>query len=145
MVKILKEGKKVHFTKTCPECDCEFEYSVKDVEVDYSLCLTSIPPKYHRYITCPWCGKKIYHDTIAENELGEAPKIFYSIPTSVPSNTPTTITSGDCSDCIYYQQVLNDPSKANQAGDSPCTWCKKMQVTCASSGPKLNTINKNEK
>ena len=69
MIKILRPGKTIKFTKTCHECGCEFEYDICDVEKDYSLCLTTYPPKYNRYVRCPHCGEKIYHDTTDDHHI----------------------------------------------------------------------------
>ena len=45
-------GKMTKFKKICPDCGCEFEYEQEDVKVDYSVCLTTYPPKYNTYIVC---------------------------------------------------------------------------------------------
>ena len=40
--------------------------------------------------------------------------------------------TNSCEECLYYQQMKNNPLKANQVGDTPCTWCPKMRPTCTS-------------
>ena len=60
-IKIIKQGKMTKFTKTCPDCGCEFEYEVSDLSTDYRVCLTTYPPKYNTYIVCPCCGKHLHH------------------------------------------------------------------------------------
>lgn len=41
-------------------------------------------------------------------------------------------TNSGCEDCLYYQHIKNNPLKANQVGDTPCTWCPKMVPICTS-------------
>ena len=41
-IKIIKQGKVTKFTKTCPDCGCEFEYEASDLSTDYSVCLTGL-------------------------------------------------------------------------------------------------------
>lgn len=59
-MQILKEGKP-HFSnhkkETCTTCGCEFTYDKNDLETGITP-----PPRPCRvtYVTCPWCGKKIY-------------------------------------------------------------------------------------
>ena len=47
-----------------------------------------------------------------------------------PSITPNTWFS--CETCGYYQYLKSNPNPA--AGDTPCTWCPKLQPTCTASG-----------
>lgn len=67
MIKIIKQGKPKHFTKTCPKCDCEFEYDFEDVVIDSSICLTTYPCKFKSFVKCPCCGELIFHDFIVQN------------------------------------------------------------------------------
>ncbi len=49
-MKIIKEGlikEKKFGDKTCPDCDCEFEYVLSDVEED----------RDGKYVKCPTCKK----------------------------------------------------------------------------------------
>lgn len=126
-IKIIKEGKKKEkeiFKKTCEECGCVFEFEEEDLTTDYNFCLTSYPPQYHRYIICPCCGNRIYHDNVIEGGMNDYPKVYYTID---------TLTS--CEDCLYYQQMKDNPRLT--VGDTPCTWCKKRQVYCTTN----NTSN----
>lgn len=112
-IKIIKAGKTTKFTKTCPDCGCEFEYEQEDVKVDSSVCLTSYPGKYNTYVICPCCGKHLHHG--------------YTTATSYPDVTYTMneTWSKDCEKCPNKP----DPNKV-VAGDSPCDWCIKRQFTC---------------
>ena len=129
-IRIIKEGKKTKFTKTCPDCGCEFEYEAEDLKVDYTICLTTYPCQYNTYVICPCCGKHIHHGTTFADNW---PKIGDPIPCSpnYPNNWPwITWTTGtgtelDCDKCPNKP----DPTKI-VVGDSPCTWCKKNQPYC---------------
>lgn len=76
-IKIIKDGKLTKFKKTCPDCDCEFEYEASDLSTDYSVCLTTYPPKYNTYIVCPCCGKHLYHG-YATPAISSYPNITYT-------------------------------------------------------------------
>lgn len=116
-IRIIKEGKKTKFTKTCPDCGCEFEYETSDLQTDYSLCLTTYPVQYNTYIICPCCGKHIHHGTTFADEPYKPLKIFY---TNTLDNN-----SYDCETCP------NKPDPAHPVvGDTPCTWCKKNTPYC---------------
>lgn len=118
MIKIIKQGKTKRFEKTCPSCDCEFEYEASDLITDYSVCLTTYPPKYNTYVVCPCCGRRIYHGTTQEADLTIAsPKLHY---------TDTQYTY-DCNKCPNRP----DLNKIT-VGDTSCTWCKKRQPYCFS-------------
>lgn len=45
-----------------------------------------------------------------------------------PSITP--ITWFGCEDCWWYQQQKANPNPTITIGDTPCTWCPKMQPNC---------------
>lgn len=50
-----------------------------------------------------------------------------------PSITPNTLpTWSDCEHCWWYQQQKANPNPTITIGDTPCTWCPKMQPTCTS-------------
>ena len=118
-IKIIKDGKLTKFKKTCPDCSCEFEYEASDLSTDYSVCLTTYPPKYNTYIVCPCCGKHLHHGYTTP-AISSYPNITYT----------TTATSWpDCDTC----QFKPDPNKV-VVGDTPCTWCKKKQPYCVSNG-----------
>ena len=113
-IRIIKEGKVTKFTKTCPRCGCEFEYEECDV-------ITSNPPKYNRYIKCPWCGELIHHG-YTEAEPMEWPRLnggVYYINTNKLNAWP------DCETCPNKPDPLHPV-----VGDTPCTWCKKNQPYC---------------
>ena len=121
-IKIIKQGKKKKevFKKTCEKCGCIFEFEEEDLITDYSLCLTTCSSQYHRYIICPCCGSRIYHDTVFEGGMNDYPKVYYTMDKS-----------NSCEDCLYYQQTKNNPDNPGlTVGDTPCTWCKKMQPYC---------------
>ena len=112
-IKIIKEGKVTKFTKTCPDCGCEFEYEQEDVNVDYTVFLTSYPGKYNTYVICPCCGKHLDHG-------------YKTFPNTlnVSYTDATAIGFLDCETCPYKP----DPKKPT-AGDSPCDWCIKRNLT----------------
>lgn len=114
-IKVIKHGTKTKFTKTCPTCSCEFEYELGDLQTDWTICLTTYPCQYHRYIVCPECGERIYHDT------------YMPYPQSYPNIIYTTGGTGmlDCDKCVNKP----DPNKPI-FGDTACTWCKKNVPYC---------------
>lgn len=116
MIKILKEGKTVKFTKTCPKCGCEFEYDVEDLQTDHTIALTTYPCQFSRYVICPWCGEHIFHDYTTEGPF-KFPNIIYT--------TTNGYEMPDCDKCINKPDPLHPV-----VGDSPCTWCKKNQPYC---------------
>lgn len=120
MIKVIKHGNKPKFTKTCPHCGCEFEYEVEDLKTDYSMCLTSYPGQYHRYILCPDCGERIEHDTVRQS-WPKMPEVIY---------TNNTDPCEGCPNKGGLKDALGNPI----AGDSPCQWCSKspFRVTCFS-------------
>ena len=118
MIKVIKHGTKPKFTKLCPHCGCEFEDEIEDLQTDYSLCLTSYPGQYRRYILCPDCGERIEHDTIMCNP--PMPKVVYC------NNLNDINIDGfdPCKDCPNKggpKDAMGNPV----AGDSPCQWCSK--------------------
>lgn len=117
-IKILKHGKK-NFITTCPGCGCKFEYEPEDLEIDRSICLTSYPVQYNRVVKCPECGRKIYHDTFVE--------VQKSVTVAL---TPHPVTL-DCETCPSRP----DPDHPT-VGDSPCSFCPKMQPQVISGDPK---------
>ena len=116
MIRIIKPGNKIKYTITCPDCGCEFEYDIDDVKTDHSIALTTYPVKFERYVNCPCCGKRLHHDYTN----GEPFITWDSIPCS------TTPGWSDCDKCPNKP----DPDKI-VVGDTPCTWCKKNQFSCA--------------
>ena len=100
-IKIIKEGKTGKFTKTCPNCGCEFEYEQEDV--------------YGTYVICPCCGKHLHHNSYIAyyNNL----HINY-----IPPEKRFIV-----SNCDNYP---NKPDPKNVVtGDSPCDWYIKRQFT----------------
>lgn len=117
MIKIIKEGKVTKFTKTCPDCGCEFEYEMSDLQTDYRIYLTTYPGKYNTYVVCPCCGKHIHHGYTEPDYSILSPTISYT----------SKFEELDCDKCP------NKPDFKNGSpvfGDSPCTWCRKNQFYC---------------
>lgn len=113
-IKIIKEGKVTKFTKTCPDCGCEFEYEVSDLQTDYGFCLTT----YHdTYVICPCCGKHLHHGH-TESTFPNYPNINYTM-------TGIGVKDLDCDNCPNRP----DPEKP-VVGDSACDWCIKRYFTC---------------
>lgn len=104
-IKIIKQGKQTKFTKICPDCGCEFEYEQEDINVDYTVCLTTYPGKYNTYVVCPCCRKHLHH--------GYTEAVGYSYPDVTYTTTETW--SIDCDKCPNKP----DPNKV-VVGDSPC-------------------------
>ena len=62
-IKIIKEGKSGKFTKTCPNCGCEFEYGYGDIKSEYGTYVKGdIKSEYGTYVICPCCGKHLPHN-----------------------------------------------------------------------------------
>ena len=80
-ITIIKQGKITKFTKTCPDCECEFEYEQDDIKVDYSCCLTTYPCKYGTYVICPCCGKHLHHGYTTP-AISSYPNITYTTTTT---------------------------------------------------------------
>ena len=131
-IKIIKEGKKKEkeiFKKTCEKCGCIFEFEEEDLHIDYRLCLTTYPSQYQRYIICPCCGNRIYHDNVFEINLNDYPKVWYT--------TTNDFGWPDCATCPNKPDPLHPV-----VGDSPCTWCKKRQFYCVSDNINISDDTK---
>ena len=68
---------------------------------------------------------------LKDSELKTAPTKITPITIS-PSITP--ITWFGCENCWWYQQQKANPNPTITIGDTPCTWCPKLQPTCTASG-----------
>ena len=133
MTEIIKHGI-AKFKITCPICGCEFTYERTDVER-----FPGQKPK----VKCPDCEEWIPHKTFAETteivfkkslpDTEEAKnKMFY-----VDYEHPTTIWDlyssrfyASCENCQYFRQLKENPNLTPLVGDTPCTWCPKMQPYC---------------
>ena len=82
------------------------------------MALTTYPCQFHRYVKCPECGDRIYHDTTSL-EVPTPPKIYYL--------NGGLDTFPDCATCPNRP----DPNKPI-IGDTPCTWCRKNVPYCTS-------------
>jgi len=120
-IKIIKHGQKPKFNKTCPNCGCEFEYEMEDLQVEsnWSLTSCSYPTRRRRVVICPECGEKLYHDTIVDDIYPTWPNVVYC------NDNKTSTGYLDCATCPNRP----NPDKPT-IGDSPCTWCPKMQPYC---------------
>lgn len=58
-MRIIKEGNNENKLPkfTCKHCGCEFECNSSEYWTDTSVCLTSCPPQYTVYASCPCCYK----------------------------------------------------------------------------------------
>ena len=134
-IKVIRHGVKT-FRVTCPVCGCEFEYEYEDLVNQYGMI---------KQVKCPDCGEWINHKDYKDLSMPTYPnwpKPGEPIPCTDPWNpitkpyvTWTTTTPGynlDCDKC---------PNKPNPdkpvVGDSPCTWCLKMQPYCTTSTADL--------
>ena len=129
-IKVIKHGEKPKFKKTCPNCGCVFEYEVEDLQIEpnWSLNSWNYPAHKKRVVICPDCGEKIYHDTIVD-------EIYPTYPNVIYCNDNLSL---DCDKCPNKPDPLHPVF-----GDSPCTWCSKMQPYCTGTttleGKNLNT------
>lgn len=60
-MEVLRHGKKFRIL-TCPECECEFQFSIKEIQNE-----TIVVPDFEYYesvdyIECPECGHRTYVD-----------------------------------------------------------------------------------
>ena len=53
MIKVIKHGNE-HFLGKCPACNCEFEYTILDIETD----------EYGFSLGCPECGSTQFSSNI---------------------------------------------------------------------------------
>lgn len=112
-INIIKEGRRLtKFTKTCPDCGCEFEYEQEDVKVDSSNCLTT-----RAHVICPCCGKHLCH--------GYIKKSISDYPNTIYTTTGMELKELNCDTCPNKP----DPEKP-VLGDSPCDLCRKREFTC---------------
>ena len=124
MIKILKHGKNPRLKTTCPECGCEFEFAESDLKVDGTVCLTTYPCQFKRYVMCPECGKVIFHDTTISPDLNE-------IVMDPNINLEYYVATDHCASCPNNggpKDAFGNPV----AGDSPCDYSphSKKRVTC---------------
>ena len=152
-IKVIKEGKEENyiFEKTCPICECTFTHELCDLKKDYdcSMLVSSYPAQYHyiRYVECPCCHERVIHDNGCDNK-GHGHEIIYTA-----SNSSKELIEEDKKNKQFYVDYDNPgvvwntgingeldcdkcPNKPNFKdgeiifGDTPCTWCPKMQPKC---------------
>lgn len=105
MIKVIKHGKET-FEAVCPICGCEFTYQIED------LCF------HDHYVECPDCKQQVPHEY-------EAKKKEFVWGKGLLLTANDSLNWPDCDKCP------NRPDPNNPIiGDSPCTWCKKMQPYC---------------
>lgn len=120
-IKVIKHGTKV-FRVVCPICGCEFEYEYEDLKTEYG---------FVRQVKCPDCGNFVTHQDFTPQQPHIPTYPNYPLGPAYPTypyvtwTTTGTGTELDCDKC---------PNKPNPdkpvVGDSPCTWCPKMQPYC---------------
>ena len=121
-IKIIKHGKEA-FKAVCPICGCEFSYQAEDLKED----------RFHNhYVECPDCKQIVSHEYESKNKsitLTKCPPtVDYKLNYPYLQNTAwSTATWPDCDTCPNKP----DPNKI-VVGDTPCTWCKKIQPYCIS-------------
>jgi len=114
-IKVIKHGTKV-FRAVCPLCGCEFEYEYEDLKTEYG---------FVREVKCPDCGNTVYHQE------------YKPIQPNYPNNWPG-ITLGTSTDTLDCEKCINKPDPNHPVvGDTPCTWCKKHQPYCTTSGSSI--------
>jgi len=139
-IKVIKHGEKT-FKITCPVCGCEFEYEYEDLTPDYLPGL--------KRVKCPDCGEWLAHNEYKaeKNIIWTAPdvdktggketkdKMFYVDY----QNPPVLWNHSQWPDC---ETCPNKPAKDGKliVGDTPCTWCPKMQPYCTCDGNTKFTV-----
>ena len=128
-IKVIKHGKEKKFTITCPDCECEFEYELCDLCIEPGICLTSYPPKYRRFVRCPECGKRIFHDFLCE----DIPDFNNVMLTTQNINDTKNDPCETCPNRDGPKDAFGNPV----VGDSPCQWCQhyKWRMTCTTKSP----------
>ena len=122
-IKVIKHGKET-FKAVCPICGCEFSYQAEDLREDHFR---------NHYVECPDCKQIVSHEYESKNKsitlTKGLPTVDYKLSYPDLQNTNwTTVTSWpDCDTCPNKP----DPNKL-VVGDTPCTWCKKIQPYCIS-------------
>ena len=60
-MEIIKHGKtyEVPQVKVCPDCECEFSYTKKDIQENWVRKNAYDSDLIYTYINCPECGKTI--------------------------------------------------------------------------------------
>ena len=134
-IKIIKHGKET-FKAICTICGCEFSYQAEDLKEDHF---------HNHYIECPDCKQIVSHEYESKNKSITmtkcSPTVDYKLSYKYLPNTAwaTTTSWPDCDTCPNKP----DPNKL-VVGDTPCTWCKKIQpycisdIKCASEGYTVN-------
>lgn len=60
-MKIIKQG--TPLKKTCPQCKCEFEFDISDIQKDYEIigCQNGAYKSWYKYLECPepFCKTRI--------------------------------------------------------------------------------------
>lgn len=74
-------------------------------------------------------GVKEMTDEEKEKLLKEFRKKHLDL-TTAPSPSIITLHNYSCEDCWWYQHLKNNPNYTVTVGDTPCTWCSKIQPTC---------------
>ena len=76
---------------------------------------------------------KIVVNEMTDEEKEKLLKSLKEQPLTItsPYIIPNTLSS--CENCWWYQYQKSNPNPTITAGDTPCTWCQKMQPTCVSS------------
>ena len=126
MINIIKHGKET-FRVVCPVCGCEFTYQAEDLKADMFG---------NHYVECPDCKNAVPHDEPKVKGIGDLSwrdrqfYVDYQNPKTTWTNWP------DCATCPNRP----DPNKPITVGDSPCTFCKKMQPYCTSIGDGTVTV-----
>lgn len=108
-IKVIKHGPK-KFRIICPNCGCEFEYEIEDVE--------------YGHVECPDCKKSVQHPNQNEYQIPYINTPLTPIP--CVSSEAHSLGWPDCETCPNKP----DPTKNGQVGDTPCDWCIKRRVTC---------------
>jgi len=142
-IKVIKHGKKV-FRTVCPICGCEFEYEKEDLTEVVDKKSITYDAKV-RVVKCPECEEEIKHSDYRESystwptypntQSGIEPGTQTPWTSNYPNiiyTTKETVPELDCDKCP------NKPDWSKpQIGDTPCTWCRKMQPTCTSAFEKF--------
>lgn len=105
-IKVRKHGIAKPLIAVCPDCGCEFEYEVSDIEKNYLG---------RSVVKCPDCGHLCPH---------HCPIVQPSIPNIIWETSKDSWP--DCETCPSRP----NPNKPVQVGDTPCDWCQKNKPYC---------------
>lgn len=140
IAKSLDGEKKQQQLKTIDDVKCPYCGS-PDVEYTFgkaSISTSTNGPKLHYF--CKHCHMEFDADnkievkemTDEEREKLSKEYIKRHLDLATAPSPSITLHNFSCENCWWYQQQKANPNLTMTAGDTPCNWCPKMQITCTS-------------